>query len=406
MKCPIIFGRINKKLILPVLLSITQIIFLIFNKYYPKTTYNIIFQLYCLSLGQLMIRFLPCILKIKNDEKKGKEIKKRKCLHYFFLCLIFGFNQNLHFARIITNNIFLDEKTSYISNLFLVNDFIILSIEISFMAIFSKFLLKYKYFKHHIISIILFIILGIICEVIIVKNDGNKNISNKWYWIVNIIRVVNSLVDALYFCYQKYMMEVLYYPYWNIAFIPAIFMLAYATILLIIILVIPIASIIKIQIFYSYFTNTNGWIIFGKVIIVVFIHVILCPLTILIIFYFSPNFLLIIFQLSTIVFSLIEKPRESVNCIPLYIIQFLVLMIHLEILELNFCGLNKYTKRNIELRGLNDSSPEENNSITRLEKIDINKDYFIENIKKNERTTEMVERAEIMEEIPNNDIKN
>ena len=56
-----------------------------------------------------------------------------------------------------------------------------------------------------------------------------------------LIRVVNSLVDALYFCYQKYMMEILYYPYWNVAFIPAIFMLAYATILLIIILVIPIA---------------------------------------------------------------------------------------------------------------------------------------------------------------------
>ena len=189
------------------------------------------------------------------------------------------------------------------------------------------------------------------------------------------------MVDALYFCYQKYLMETLYYPYWNIAFIPGIFIFALATTLLTIALIDKrqtSSSLDFVRNFYSYYRELNGWIIFGKIILVVVINMILCPLTILIIYYYSPNFILIIFQISTIVYSLIQNPKGSAYCIPLYAVQFLALMIHLEILELNFCELNKYTKRNIELRGLLDSIDEGRDSSVGLDKIDINKDYFIE----------------------------
>ena len=81
-------------------------------------------------------------------------------------------------------------------------------------------------------------------------------------------------------------------------------------------------------------------------------------------------------------------------------------MIYLEILELNCCGLNKYTKRNIGLRGLIENFDNERDSSVVLEKIDINKDYFLEGIKKNERPTEMEDRAESMVEIPTNNAIN
>ena len=77
-------------------------------------------------------------------------------------------------------------------------------------------------------------------------------------------------------------------------------------------------------------------------------------------------------------------------------------MIYLEILELNFCDLNKYTKRNIELRGLLDSFGEGRDSTAGLEKIDINKDYFIEGNEKKQRTTEMEEQVLNAEETSNN----
>ena len=273
----------------------------------------------------------------------------------------------------------------------------------AFMAIFSRCLLKYQYFNHHIISIIIFILLGIACEIIIRKfSQGEDAFTGKfkYYAIVYGIKILNSLCDAFYFCYEKYMMEVYYYPYWNIAFIPGIFLFALATVLLIIVVAFPDAKTGFTERFFSYYKELNGWIIFGKIILIVVIHIILCPLTILTIYYYSPNFILIICQISTIVYTLIKTPKESAYCIPLYAVQFLFLMIHLEILELNFCNLNKFTKRNIDIRGLLDSIDEGRDSSVGLEKIDINKDYFIEDKEKKERTTEMEERVEDEAETP------
>ena len=411
-KCPIIFGRINKRLLLPVFLSITQIILLIVNNFYYPDKRDIVSSTYSLALGQIIIKFLPCILKISNDEqiKKEKEIKQRKCLHYFFLCGLFLINQGIHSGYSIASKYLVGMQISYNdSNLFLVQDFAALSIEMAFMAIFSRFLLKYKYFKHHIISIIIFIVLGLACEIIIIlKNENSKEITRnaKGYLIINSIQIINSLTDALYFCYQKYLMETLYYPYWNIAFIPGIFIFALATSLLIIALIDKNrkdSSLDFVRSFYSFYgdEDLNGWIIFGKIFLFLVIHIILCPLTIMTIFYYSPNFILIIFQISTIVYSLIKNAKESAYCIPLYAVQFLALMIHLEIIELNFCGLNKYTKRNIEIRGLLDSLNEGRDSSVGLEKIDINKDYYIEDKEKKERTTEMIDRTESIRETKN-----
>ena len=132
-----------------------------------------------------------------------------------------------------------------------------------------------------------------------------------------------------------------------------------------------------ISTFYKYFMDVDTGIIIGKIIIVLILHIILCPLSILIVFYFSPAFILIIFQLSAIIDNLTQKPKESLYCIPLYICQFIALLIHLEILELNFCGLNKYTKKNINLRGINDLLDEGRDSVLETENIDINKDYAI-----------------------------
>ena len=157
-KSPIIFGRINKRILLPFFLSLTQIIHLIFSKYYPENKNDIILQLLSLALGQIIIKFFPCILKISNEEqKKEKEIKKRK--HYFILCALFLLNQIVYSGNVLAGRFLLGQEVSYAeSNLFMVHDFIVLSIEMVFMTIFSRYLLKYKYFKHHIISIIIYYI--------------------------------------------------------------------------------------------------------------------------------------------------------------------------------------------------------------------------------------------------------
>ena len=68
-------------------------------------------------------------------------------------------------------------------------------------------------------------------------------------------------------------------------------------------------------------------------------------------------------------------------------------MIHLEILELNFCGLNKFTKRNIIIRGKDDFFAEGRDSVMDGEGvIDIDKQYYIKDSKDKEISTELAEK--------------
>ena len=305
----IIFGPINKKMILPFLLAFTQIIYIIFTEYYPEKKNDTVVHGIVLSLSQMYIKFFPYILKIDNKEKAMINLAvKKKCFHYFLLGIIFLFDGILVVAAEIIQTSFKGKTETFtISNLFPHNDFVLMSIEMIFLVCVSVCLLKYRYFKHNIISLIIFTIFGIICEAILTNYDDID-------WVFILIKFINILevgVNATYVCYQKYLMEKLYFPYWNVAFVPGAMML-------------------------------------------VGLCLLMCPLSILIIYYFTPNFILIIFQLTGITKKLIDIPTEKLYCLIFYIIQFFALMIHLEILELNFCGLNKYTKRNIDLRGIDD----------------------------------------------------
>ena len=101
-------------------------------------------------------------------------------------------------------------------------------------------------------------------------------------------------------------------------------------------------------------------------------------LSMLNIYYFSPNFILISYHLSKfakILIDLIKDEPEKLYYLVFFAIQFFSLMIYLEIFELNFCNLNENTRRNIDLRGLSDLSGENGRDST---VIDVNKDYFID----------------------------
>ena len=82
----IILGQINKKYLLPFILALVQIIYNIFSKYYPEKNGFVIAFLYSKSLGKISLRLFPFILNISDHETiDEKNIKKKKCLHYFLL---------------------------------------------------------------------------------------------------------------------------------------------------------------------------------------------------------------------------------------------------------------------------------------------------------------------------------
>ena len=176
------------------------------------------------------------------------------------------------------------------------------------------------------------------------------------------------------------MMEKLFYPYWIVAFIPGLVGLIIECLILIFVLSDPKREKSSIQIvsdFYLFYQQSDVGLLIGKVLFDFIMHVIMCPLAILVIYHFTPDYILIILQLTRISENLIDVSADKLYCIIFYIIQFIALMIHLEILELNFCGLNKYTKRRIELRGIDDINFEGRDSTSSFDNIGINDDYYV-----------------------------
>ena len=87
---PIIFGQLNKKLFLPLFLSISQIIYIIINNYYLEKQNELILHMFLISMAQIAIKLFPFILKINiNVDKKEKPIQQKKCLHYSILSILF-----------------------------------------------------------------------------------------------------------------------------------------------------------------------------------------------------------------------------------------------------------------------------------------------------------------------------
>ena len=85
-KCFIIFGRLNKRLLLPLFASLIQIINVIIKKQFDVESgkfFNFLF-LIAISLGQISIRLYPYILKISNKKDENINISKKKEMFTLF----------------------------------------------------------------------------------------------------------------------------------------------------------------------------------------------------------------------------------------------------------------------------------------------------------------------------------
>ena len=157
--------------LLPFFLALFQIIYIVFNKFYPFETVNLILHLYSISFGEMFIKLLPLILKIKSVPKEKEQlIKRKKWLHYSILTFLYIINRGINFGADIFDIRLNGKEINYSgTNLFPNNDLILMSTEMIFMILVSIWLLKYKYYKHHIISTIIFLIFGIIGELCLGK---------------------------------------------------------------------------------------------------------------------------------------------------------------------------------------------------------------------------------------------
>ena len=386
-ECFIIIGRINKKLILVLVGSLIELTYNIINFFLPFNLRDVNITMYnylVISISQMLVRLYPLILKISNEKKSNIKISKKKIvLHYFFLCLIFASIITLEY---FTNDLRMKfgESGDNLPN----NNPITFSTEMIVLICISTFCLKYKYFKHHIISLIILILIGIPFLVFYKFNLESS--------IILTMRISHAILNAIYRCYQKYMMEKLYYTYWNIAFIPGVILFPFALVWCIIFTFPQLMSIRK---FKKELSNKYvvTQLIFVKIVIPLIYNFIMSPLTIMIVYYFSPDYILIITLIASYFETLINN-GISKYFIFLIIIQIFFIMIYLEIFELNFCGLNKNTRRNIHLRSENDLILEHKETIDEDDQTDINKNYFLDIEEENKDDIQKEEEQEEQEE--------
>jgi len=356
-KSPIIFGIIGKKIYLTFLLAFIMILYSIFKQLIPQGNDISLINKLGGSILQMLSVFIPYILKFK-DKSKTSTMKCTKIIfidYFIFLLiilLILGISKLIEYLNIQAISV----NSIYIGECFQMICYILLSLVI----------LKSKYHIHHIISFILFSIFTVIIDLIF----GNFQVLES----ASFLYIIPNLVDDLLACFQKYMIDKKYHSYWNILFFFGLFsFIIYSIELIIIIIKDPNDN----PIFITIRIGETKYIILNFFLDAIFYNFLRILITCLILQYFSANHLLVSFALNNLVnFTIICSSNEYKYyfffLIPA-VFQITSLLFFLEILEFNFCNLNKNTKRNIMLR-------EENEMVSRDSKasdIEIDIDLII-----------------------------
>ena len=225
------------------------------------------------------------------------------------------------------------------------------SLEIIFITLATFFILKYKYYIHHFVSISLFIALNIVIDVII----KNFQTVNKATIIITILYVI---VESLYYTYLKYLVEKKYYFTFDILGIIGTFdiILTFISFSTEIIINKVKGNYSLIFQFYFFYRKHHTWYMILRFIISFITEgMIISTLELVILKELTPNYVIIGYALGKIPTSIIGNQNDNRwKILAISIVQIIILLFYLEILEFNFCSLNKNTKKSIIERERNE----------------------------------------------------
>ena len=368
-KCRVITcGKINKKIILIIVGGLVYSLHLyieseseIFggNTNEFPVIYTMMYSI-CLCLSFSLLLIFNVYSKKKKDkitssliEDKGniifennKTIKKKiiswkeKLLWIFLVSII-------DYIAYLFSSIYWLDNGNYVDTL---------QTNIIFMSIFAYLILKLKLHKHHYLCISVIIIRSIAYTIIF--NVYKKDPSKKNDIVPYIVSFVTEIVFSLTYVMSKYFMLIKYIHPFEIMFFEGIFELFFSIMTLIISS--RIGKLDNISHFLEKFKYMEIFILISWIIVNFIYHAILFK----VIDIFSPFYIHISILLSEFL-SFFFKTGLSIGQLIFYIISFIVcpfmILVFLEIIELNFCGLSEMTAKNIELRALLDSAINDEN---------------------------------------------
>ena len=280
-----------------------------------------------------------------------KYLSLKDILKFFFICLI------LLLADLIENiqNIIDDNDNEDNKNYS--DDFIFINFLIIFLL--SKFDNE-VYYKHQNIPFLILILLDIIKNIFFF----NKKLYHTSYIILIILNIINSSSYAIFYFYIKGLMKYKFISPAKCNFMTGIINAP------LIILIYFISSFIPIEIkdnkefyydnIFELFKDFDT--IDAKTVIILislpFVYGILNYILIKTIYDYTIFHMFIPFIIETFIENIIKNlgKLENIFLITSFFIELIIILVFLEIIEINCCGLNKNLKRNIELRGKIDSS--------------------------------------------------
>ena len=360
-KFPIICGIIDKKLYLTILLALI-IIIQSFGTKIPKGNNCDLINSFVGCIFEMLSVFIPQIFKFKGDASTRK-CSKILFRNYFILFLIilldFGFWKILATFELVS---------TYFDVMW-----IVLCFQMIIYFLLSIVILKTKYYIHHIISSILFCIFTVVIDCIFNNFKGFK----PFY----LLSLITYLFYNLQYCHAKYMFDKKYHSYWNILFFIGLF---YFIMDIIDFLIIIIKDPYNNSVFKTLRTAEAKYLILNIFLEGILGYYLRILIILLIVDYFSYHHVLISHVLYRIVTNFInifinydENKNHLFFLIPV-VFQILSLLFFLEILEFNFCKLNRNTKRNIMLREEDDMLFRTN---TNMSEIEVDNDLIIKNQK-------------------------
>ena len=357
-------GIIDKKLLFVVAIIINLIVELIVTYKVPEEYANDYLCYIEEDIGTIIGGIVTNFIFKQKQSKKYENKKSFK--HWFYLFILIAIKDSYE----IFYPAFIEESEYDYSNI--LNT--IYGILLILITIGTSFLLNYKYYTHHIISIIIYCILNITIDLIL----DNFFIVDYKYIYIYIIYLINS---AIIMCYLKYMMDKLYYQYMEVILLWGIIGLIVKFILysfLSIIIHFSDSEESIINNISNYFKETNVFIIiFYQFVYYLIDNVIYHSLLILILYYLRPNHTILTDQVYIYGMALFyhDNPNKYYTLIP-FVFQIFILLFYFEILEFNFCKLNKNTTKNIQEREITESEFNNDNDLDNA--IELANNYIVE----------------------------
>ena len=326
-------------------------------------------------LGQSLCIIPELILKKyfkKEAGKKGISLFKKKSKKPYIIELIFNdysdritIKDRIHIALISLLMLIVDILKSYLSCRNKTFDGDYNFIELIFLFIISSFIYSNVYYKHQYISIIAMLVFEIIKYILKIK----------YYYISTLATIVDCLLqivlgfmDGIIIAYLKGLMLLKFYSPYKATYIFGFINCIISLILLIAFSYIDVGSIGLLS--YDggiYFDNIffifNTYNI-GQMIILFFMGIVLGAMKLLYnvtINYFSVCHIFLLLQSRSFSSSVNEEIEKNSGAFAISMInlcnfiEFLITLVFLEIVELNFCGLNENTKKNIQKRAEEDT---------------------------------------------------